>query len=117
MDGAILPFGNYKGSGLAMMIDILAGGLTGSHMGKSLGSWGNLVIAINPEIFVDKNDFQSNVSKLIDDMKNSRKADGFSEVLVPREMSEKKRENHLKEGFLEIDDKIIDGIKKWPKVI
>lgn len=50
-------------------------------------------------------------------MKNSRKADGFSEVLVPGEMSEKKRENHLKEGFLEIDDKIIDGIKKWPKVI
>mmetsp|Transcript_6253 Transcript_6253/g.7188 ORF Transcript_6253/g.7188 Transcript_6253/m.7188 type:complete len:91 (+) Transcript_6253:78-350(+) len=32
LEGAQLPFGGHKGSAIAMMVELLAAGLTGSHL-------------------------------------------------------------------------------------
>ena len=113
IEGAILPFGGHKGSGVALAIEVLAGGLVGAHMGSSApGSWGSIAIAINPAAFIDAAQFKENVSKLAAEIKNSRKAAGFSEILVPGEKSERVRQSYLSQGYIEIDDKILSGIKK-----
>ena len=63
--GTQLPIASFKGSGLAWMVDILSGVLTGSsHGGKTKDPFddftgpqniGHLFITINPTIFVGKN--------------------------------------------------------------
>ena len=63
--GTQLPIAQYKGSGLAWMIDILSGVLTGSsHSGKAKDPFddfsgpqniGHLFITINPKVFSGNN--------------------------------------------------------------
>ena len=59
--GAMLPIGDAKGSALALMVEILAAGLTGSNFGFEASSFlnaegdspgvGQLIIAIDPTFF------------------------------------------------------------------
>ena len=59
--GAMLPIGDAKGSALALMVEILAAGLTGSNFGFEASSFlnadgdapgvGQLIIAIDPSFF------------------------------------------------------------------
>ena len=41
MEGSLLPIGGYKGFGLAMMVDVLAAGLSGSHYSYRASSFGD----------------------------------------------------------------------------
>lgn len=64
LTGAMLPIGDAKGSALALMVEILAAGLTGSNFGFEASSFlnaegdspgvGQLIIAIDPSFFSDK---------------------------------------------------------------
>ena len=66
LDGAQLPFGDYKGAALAMMVELLAVGLTGGKFGIESarddtsdggpGEGGQFYIAINPEKFAPGGD-------------------------------------------------------------
>lgn len=59
MQGSMMPLGGYKGAGLALMVDVLAAGLTGAHYSHEVSSFGDtsggppcsgqLVIAFDPE--------------------------------------------------------------------
>ena len=60
LEGVILPFGGPKGSGLAIAIEVLAGGLVGAELGENVtGTYhtedpcrkGDLFLAFNPETF------------------------------------------------------------------
>ena len=61
LDGAMLPIGDAKGSALALMVEILAAGLTGSNFGFEASSFlnaegdapsvGQFIIAIEPSFF------------------------------------------------------------------
>ena len=61
LSGAMLPIGDAKGSALALMVEILAAGLTGSNFGFEASSFldaegdspgvGQLIIAIDPSFF------------------------------------------------------------------
>ena len=73
--GTQLPIASFKGSGLAWMIDILSGVLTGSsHGGKVKDPFddftgpqnvGHLFITINPKIFVGKS-FIKEIKKILE---------------------------------------------------
>ncbi|MFC7027140.1 Ldh family oxidoreductase [Halomicroarcula sp. GCM10025710] len=58
LDGTMLPFGGPKGSGLAVAVEVLAGGLVGASMGEAVtGTYhtedpctkGDLFLAIDPD--------------------------------------------------------------------
>lgn len=61
LEGSLLPLGGQKGFGLALMVDILAAGLTGSHWSFEASSFGDseggpprtgqFIIALSPEKF------------------------------------------------------------------
>ena len=61
MQGSLLPIGGYKGFGLALMVDILAAGLTRSHWSFEASSFGDceggppktgqFIIALDPVLF------------------------------------------------------------------
>ena len=61
MAGSVLPFGDYKGSGIALMVDLLAGALTGAKLSHEADSFlsaadgpprtGQFFVAIDPARF------------------------------------------------------------------
>ena len=114
--GSILPFGGHKGFGLAFMIDILSGSLTGgnsSHPDNQNAHTvinNTLAIIIDTENIVSNQYFQDDVSRLKKWVKDSPKAKGFNEILVPGEIEKRTKHERLKEG-IPLDDQTILDLK------
>ena len=113
--GTQLPIASFKGSGLAWMVDILSGVLTGSsHGGKTKDPFddftgpqnvGHLFITINPNIFIGKN-FMKEMKKNIKLVKRLPKAKGFSSILYPGERKNKTYKKNLNKD-ISIPSKIL----------
>lgn len=69
LKGAIRAFDrSYKGFGLGLMVELLAGALGGATMvdKKNANNWGNMIIAMDPEIVEDKEVFVNRVEQVIE---------------------------------------------------
>jgi LDH2 family malate/lactate/ureidoglycolate dehydrogenase len=111
--GGVLPFAGHKGSGLAFIIELLAGALTGSSVGEVVpGGWGSLYILINPELFRSLLEFKKDIQKAIVELKNLPKAEGFQEILFPGERASRQRQIHLKSGEIEVSEKLISSLNE-----
>lgn len=110
--GAALPFGGHKGFALAMMIQVFAGCLVkGDPVPEPGRNYGFFLMGIDPEIFGDKDMFLSGVHNLVEQVKNSPRPDGVSEILVPGERAFREREMRLAEG-IPVDDDLLEKIKR-----
>lgn len=112
MDGeiAMLPLGGpqgYKGYGLSMMIDAIAGGLSWagcSTAQPTRGGSGWLALAIKIESFIDIDEYKQEVQNLIDWVKSSPTAPGVDKIYLPGEIEEEKRRDREANGIY-IEDK------------
>ncbi len=120
LKGTQLPIATFKGSGLAWMVDILSGVLTGSsHSGKTKDPFddfsgpqnmGHLFITINPKIFVGKKfikEMKINISRI----KRLPKAKGFSSILYPGERKNKTYRKNVNKD-ISIPSKILKEINE-----
>lgn len=89
--GMLMPLGGYKGSGLAMMVEILCAVLGGGAMANEIGGIrfrGKLVrvsqtyVAIDIARFMPVEEFTARMEKLVGIMKSTPTAPGYDEVLV-----------------------------------
>ena len=89
--GLLMPLGGYKGSGLAVMVEILCAVLSGSAIGTELGGIrfpgkrvrvGQFYLAIEIERFMPVEEFGARMDKLIRMLKSTPPAKGYDEVLV-----------------------------------
>jgi uncharacterized oxidoreductase len=114
--GALLPFGGHKGFGLSMLIDALAGGLSGAGCCTAVDqplegqTDGALLIALRVEDFCPLDDFRAAVMRLIAHVKSSPPAAGTAEVVVPGEREFHTRAERLRTG-IPIDDATWDLIR------
>ncbi|MBP8718071.1 MAG: Ldh family oxidoreductase [Candidatus Atribacteria bacterium] len=108
LKGTLLPIGGPKGSGLAMVIDILAGMLSGAKYGPEVKTFhklegpcgvGIFCVAINIEYFLKLAEFTSKVDSYIDSIKILKKVKGVSEIYLPGEIEFLKEEKAKKEGI------------------
>lgn len=108
MEGGVLPFDrSYKGSGLAMVVELMAGALTGSDFVFKKGKWGTVFIAISPDLLVGTKEFKQNSSELIKKVK-AGKTMADSSVHVPGFDTERL----LTRTELEIEDTFIEQLKE-----
>jgi 3-hydroxyisobutyrate dehydrogenase len=114
--GALLPLGGHKGSGLAIAVEALTAALAGAEISPRLvntgltgaaatgtatvAGAGYLVVAIDPERFAGHDTFVSRLGDLCDDLKASRLAPGFDELLVPGELEHRSELRAGAEGVL-----------------
>jgi uncharacterized oxidoreductase len=103
--GALLPLG-YKGYGLAVAFDILAGVLSGGGLGFEMGRLTNntFIIAIDIARFLAMEEFKRKVDQLVKKLKEAPPARGFNEILLPGEPEERSMEKRLREGIYIEDD-------------
>ena len=104
--GLLMPLGGYKGSGLAMMVEILCGVISGGAMSTQLGGLrvrGRKVRASQTFIAIDvlrmQPEFRERMDWLIDEVKSAAPADGFSEVLVANEPELRMERDRLQSGI------------------
>lgn len=91
--GAVLPFGGHKGSGIAIMVDILCGilnqGVTSKHVreDKSAGpNVGHTMIAIDIAAFEDPAEFDARMKRFAAELKAAKTAPGFAQIYLPGEL-------------------------------
>src|SRR5436305_5957701 len=107
--GAILPFGGiagHKGYGLSVMIDVLAGALSGAGCSQAdAPRLGNAMFlnVIDIEQFLPLEAFKRHVAVLIEHVRASPPAPGFDEVLMPGEVEAREEERRRRDGIA-IDD-------------
>jgi len=105
MDGALLAIGEYKGYGLSLVTDVLAGVMTGALFGLSVFQKdtnfdvGHLMLAVNPEAFLPREEFDSRLEKLIDDVKSAPPIDPAHPVLLPGEAEFRRAEERRRNGI------------------
>ena len=116
MEGAILPFDrNYKGAGLALLVEILCGPLVkGGFVGfdKASANWGNLIFIIDPKLLVSRSSFKTKMTQLVRKVKRGSKLKGVKEIFVPGERGNKLTEKHLKVGYIEVEKNLYNELKK-----
>jgi amino acid adenylation domain-containing protein len=105
--GLGVPMGGHKGYGLTVVLETLAGILTGAgfcrdhrreQMRQGPPDLGHLFIAINPELFMPIAEFKSRVDSMVEQVKSGERAENASELLLPGEMEMRARAENLIEG-------------------
>jgi L-2-hydroxycarboxylate dehydrogenase (NAD+) len=86
----LAPMGGHKGYGLALVVDVLAGILTGSMFGLGAdahghrnGGVGHLAIAVSPSLFITEAQFGDSVESLVQQLKSAPVAEAGTEVVLP----------------------------------
>ena len=109
--GVLLPFGGYKGSGIAMMVELLAGALVGDNFSFETAdkdnndggppSGGEFILAISPEKISDS-DWDKHADEFF------KKMSSMEGVRLP---GERRHKNRLDKGPRKINKELINKIK------
>ena len=120
LEGVQLPIGGFRGSGLAWMVDILSGVLTGgNHAGKVKDPFndfsgpqniGHLFIVIKPNLFVGGS-YKKRIKNNIKIIKKLPKIKGVKEILFPGQSKYKKYKNNLNKK-ISITKNILEDLRK-----
>lgn len=107
LKGSVRAFGGYKGFGLALITQILAGALVNAATVPPPGTnYGLLLIVLDPSVFVPIDQFKAEVDDLIQEIKTNRREAGVEEILIPGERAYREREKNLMSGF-QLDEKLV----------
>jgi LDH2 family malate/lactate/ureidoglycolate dehydrogenase len=114
--GAIRSFDRgHKGSGLALIGEILAGPLVGAAfcgIGDSKGNWGHLLFAIDPGILGDRREFILNVGAICRKVKGGKKLQGVAEIHLPGEQGSILARERLASGEIDVEDNLLAELRK-----
>ena len=109
--GVLLPFGGYKGSGIAMMVELLAGALIGETFSYETAekdnkdggppSGGEFILAMSPEKIAGPN-WDKHSNEFFEKMKS------MEGVRLP---GERRHKNRLDKGPRNINEELINKIK------
>jgi len=110
VEGAIFPFDHsYKGSGLGMVAEIMAGPLVASAYCdfQNQKDYGQLFIAIDPELLVDTATFKEQCSDMVRIMKNARKQKGVDEIRLPGERARAAYTQAEASGEVDVEETVL----------
>jgi len=107
--GVVLPIGDFKGSGISMLMDILSGVFTGAGFAGGVNDqyhdWeraqgvGHFFMALKPGIFVTEDAFRARMDALVETVKATPLAEGFDEILMPGEKEARLAAERKKNGI------------------
>ena len=119
LKGAIKAFGGHKGSGLALMVEILTGPLVGAAIYGDEDvdkNWGNLVIAINPNTMGESKKFLNKVDTLLEHIKAGRLATDSQKIFLPGEKGNAETQSKLENNLMSIDRDLFEQLKEIAQV-
>jgi LDH2 family malate/lactate/ureidoglycolate dehydrogenase len=121
LKGTLLPIGGPKGYGLALMVDVLAGMLSGSAFGRDVKSFhelagptsvGALMIAIHVERFMPLPAFTRLLTGYVAAIRGSRTARGTARIYTPGEI-EAEKERASRERGVELSAASVEMLNQF----
>jgi len=116
LQGALRTFDrSYKGSALAMIIEVFGGPLVGAAcagVGDNNTNWGHFLIAFDPELLGNRDEFLNNVTILIENVKAAKKLPGIGEIFVPGESGNRQTNQIRTSGKIEIEDNLLEELRE-----
>ncbi len=121
-DGGITPLGgtrdagSHKGYGLAVMVHILAGTLSGASFSPIRNQTqkssdphniGHFFMAIDPRAFRPEGEFEEDLDQVLDVLRGSKRADANQPVLIPGDPELATRAERLEHGVPIPDDLMV----------
>src|SRR5580698_5511990 len=107
-DGILLPMGEYKGSGLALMLGLLGGVLNGAAFGRDVVDFnaddssetntGHFIIAADVARFVPLKTFAAEVDRHVRDFRQSKRLPSVDDIRLPGDRRAQCREERLRDG-------------------
>ncbi|PLN83703.1 putative malate/L-lactate dehydrogenase [Aspergillus taichungensis] len=110
LEGVMLPVGGPKGSGLAVMMDVFSGVLSGAAFaGNVVGPYdsenareadvGHFLVAIRPDLFMGLGEFKERMDYLYRRVVGGGRMEGVERIYYPGEIELIEREKRLREGI------------------
>jgi LDH2 family malate/lactate/ureidoglycolate dehydrogenase len=102
--------GEHKGYGLALVLEILTGVLTGAGFGQDHAperldapqaqhNLGHLFGVLNPTLCMPLEEFAARIDRLRAEIKHGQRAPGVERLLLPGELEHERREERLTHGI------------------
>ncbi len=108
--GAFAVWGGHRGSGLAIVVQLL-GILAGSpSIPAELAGFGYLIVAMRPDLMGPAETFRTNVSAFADAVRSARPIAGGEPVRMPFDRSRRERARRLAENAIEIPDVLVNQL-------
>jgi LDH2 family malate/lactate/ureidoglycolate dehydrogenase len=120
LKGTLVPIGGPKGYGLALMVDVLAGMLSGAAFGKEIKSFhqllgptevGALTLAIEVDRFMPLDQFRALLRGYVESIRGSRKAKDTARIYLPGEI-EFEKERASRERGVELQPASIELVNQ-----
>jgi len=125
-EGGICPLGGegelhggHKGYGLATMVEILCGVMSGSNFLRDVAftkdgkakhpKVGHFFMALDPSFFIDIDSYKTRMDDLISRMKNAEKAEGQSRIFIHGEKEFEEHDRRSANG-IPIDEKTVESL-------
>jgi LDH2 family malate/lactate/ureidoglycolate dehydrogenase len=108
LDGLLQPIGGFKGTGLALVMGVLASVLSGAAYGTELGNMvdgpragqdGHFFLAINVAAFEEPARFKARVDGIVRQLRSSRRAPGVERVYAPGALEWETERRYRREGI------------------
>ena len=106
--GILLPMAGHKGYGIALMMDVLSGVLTGSEFGTAVvgpyvagkrSGCGHLCIALDVETFQPLDQFFDGMDRLVAQLRSVPTAAGYDAIYYPGELEARSERKRLVDGI------------------
>lgn len=109
LDGAMLPFGQHKGYGIALLVEMLSGVLAGATMAPTVGNLynnpagvqniGHGFGALRVDALAPPEEFAARMDALIREVRQSPRAAGVARIYLPGEIEFELAEQNRREGL------------------
>lgn len=119
--GALVAFGGHKGFGLSIMVETMAGLLSGGAMLSDIHAWnknpdqsgnvGHLIIAMDPKKLNPNIDMPARTEAMIEELASAKKAPGVDRILFPGQLEHEREAIAKKEG-VNLPQATLDALQK-----
>lgn len=108
-EGLLLPFGGYKGAGLALVLGLLAGSLNRAPFGRDVVDFnahpervcdtGQFIVALDVARFRPLAEFTATIDSTLDDFRHSSRLPGHDEIRLPGDQRHRRRQAQIRDGL------------------
>ncbi|MEU0842001.1 Ldh family oxidoreductase [Streptomyces sp. NPDC005962] len=116
LEGAFGVWGGHKGSGLALVVQLL-GMMTGAAADPpGVSDCGFFAVLFDPGVLTDPDDYRQRITAFAESVRATRPVEGGSPVRVPFDRSVTRREETLRRGTVDVPEAVVAALREeaWP---
>lgn len=112
LEGAFSVWGGHKGSGLAMVVQLLGMMAGAAADPPGISDCGFFVLLVDPGVLTDAADYRQRVAAFADAIRATRPVDGSSAVRVPFDRSVACRDEALRRGTIDVPEAVVTALRR-----